>query len=83
MRGGDGVTEISGRGGMKKYALRKAVCEIPIGREFHALDVQEIISTKYKRAFLSARAIGFYLSKMDAVQRAGKRTWVKVREVKE
>ncbi len=77
------MTEISGRGGMKKHALRKAVSEIPIGREFHALDVQEIISTKYKRAFLSARAIGFYLSKMDAVQRAGKRTWVKVREVKE
>ena len=76
------MTEISGRGGMKKHALRKALSEIPEGKEFHALDVQEIISTKYKRAFLSARAIGFYLSKMDAVQRAGKRTWVKVREVK-
>ena len=77
------MTEISGRGGMKKHALRKAVSKIPMGREFHALDVQEIISANYKRAFLSARAIGFYLSKMDAVQRAGKRTWVKVREVKE
>ena len=76
------MTEISGRGGMKKHALRKALSEIPVGKEFHALDVQEIISAKYKRAFLSARAIGFYLSKMDAIHRAGKHTWVKVREVK-
>ena len=75
------MSEISGRGGMKKHAMRKAVSELPIGREFHALDVQEIISTNYKRAFLSARAIGFYLSKMDGVRRAGKRTWVKVSEV--
>ena len=75
------MSEISGRGGMKKHALRKALSEIPVGKEFHALDVQEIISAKYKRAFLSARAIGFYLSKMDAIHRAGKRTWVKVSEV--
>ena len=77
------MTEISGRGGMKKHALRKALRQIPVGKEFDSLAVQEIISVDFKRAFLSRRAIGFYLSKMDAVQRAGKRTWVKVREVKE
>ena len=71
------MTKIKGRGGIKKHALRKALSKIPVGREFHASDVQAILKEDYRHVF-SIRAIGFYLGKTDCVTRAGKNTWVKV-----
>jgi hypothetical protein len=70
---------------MKSKTRRQRVCkaltEIPVGKEFSSADLEEIMSKQYKISTLTPRAIGFLLSKMPEVTRAGQRTWRKRNEV--
>ena len=65
----------------RRQRVKKALAEIPVGREFSAFDVHSIMTEQYKISTLTPRAIGFLLSKMPEVTRAGKRTWRKRNEV--
>jgi hypothetical protein len=64
----------------RRLRLKKALAEIPVGKEFSAFDVHSIMAEQYKISTLTPRAIGFLLSKMPEVARAGKRTWRKRNE---
>ena len=62
----------------RRQRVKKALSEIPVGKEFSAFDVHSIMSEQYKISTLTPRAIGFLLAKLPEVTRAGKRTWRKI-----